>query len=124
MEFKEGLLPTGLTAMIKKMVKSPIKAGITIFLIWQVLKPFMKKKENYSERLEDMQASLDNWTTTKMPKWKVDKTFSPQAGKSQMRYVNGKDYAIHDLSKDKLYINGKNGLSLNKRTPITILNKR
>ena len=65
--FNEALLPSGITNLIKKMIKSPIKAGIAIFLIYQILKPHLnKEKESYIERLEDVQTQMDNWTTSKI----------------------------------------------------------
>jgi hypothetical protein len=78
-------------------------------------------RESFSNRLEDLQMQLDNWATTKMPTWSFDKTYT---GEDKHKYVKGKDYAIHDIKNDLLYINGKNPVKLNKRQPIDLLNKR
>jgi len=71
LDFEESMLPTGLEKEIKKLVSNPVKAGITIFLVYKILKPFLKKEsENYVDRLKEINDDTSDWTSTKILSWK------------------------------------------------------
>lgn len=158
--FNESLLPSSLMNLIKKLVKNPIKAGIAAFLIYNILKPSLTKKENisipinvgdtvlggkfknkkivvksidkndkgevtingkplmkyriikqgenYIKRLEDVQAQMDNWTTSKMVGW----VKGPKYTKEEPAFYN-KDKKILLHIKKKPYKNKKGATEYN-----------
>ena len=125
--FNESLLPSNLMNLIKKIVKNPIKAGIAAFLIYNILKPSLTKKENisisteesYIKRLEDVQAQMDNWTTSKMVGWVKGPNYTKEEpafynkDKKILLYIKKKPYKNKKGATEYNYFMLKNGKVLN-----------
>ncbi len=86
------MIPKFILDMVKKIVKSPLKAGIAAFLIWQILKKDSKKKESISNRLEAISIPIEVGDTLLGGKYKNKKVLVKSIGKNEKGEVtiNGK----------------------------------